>query len=412
MKHTSLIIFALLMIGLASLWSTSEETVAAKLPDASASKKNVDGSATKTSWPSYRGNREQLGVSPATLPDELVIKWQLKTEGPVLASAVIDLGKMFIGSTDGKFYCVDITTGKQAWVFETKTGPLPSYAGKNEEKLNEAIEAPATVIGDRVVFGCTDGMLYCLDVKNGKMQWAYETDDKITGAANWIDNPNGEGKWVIVGSHDARLHCVDLATGKKQWFYETDNFINGAPAVSKGRTVFGGCDGLMHVVNVKDGKKIKEIEIADYIAASAALTDKFAYVGHHGNKFVAVDLDKGEIEWKYGKKEFPYLSAPAVTDDVIVVGGQDNRLHCINRKDGKAIWEFRTRGNIDSSPVVAGNRVVVGGEDGRVYLINLKDGTKVWEYEIGKPVMSSPAVIDGMFIIGCDDGTVYAFGAK
>lgn len=395
-----------------SLMSFAIVASATKLPAPVALPAAPDGKATKTSWPSYRADREQLGVSPATLPDKLVLKWKFKTGGAVLASAVIDAGKAFIGSDDGKFYCIDIITGKQVWVFETKNGPLPSYAGKNDKKINESIEAPGTIIGDRVVFGCTDGMLYCLDVKHGKMQWAYETDDKITGAANWIKNPNGEGIWIVVGSHDARLHCVDLKHGKKQWIYETDNFINGAPAVSKGRTVFGGCDGLLHVVNVKDGKKLKEIEIADYIAASAALTDTHAYVGHHGNKFVSVDLENSKIDWKYGKKQFPYLSAPAVAKDVIVVGGQDNRLHCINRKDGKGIWEFRTRGNIDSSPVIVGNRVVVGGEDGRLYMLDLKDGSKVWEYEIGKPVMSSPAVIDGLVIIGSDDGTVYAFGAE
>jgi len=249
-------------------------------------------------------------------------------------------------------------------------------------------------------------------VEPGEPGEGYSFDDKISGAANWINNPNGKGIWVIVGSHDARLHCVDLATGKRVWIYETDNFINGAPAVAKGRTVFGGCDGLMHVVNVKDGKKIKEIEIADYIAASAALTDRYAYVGHHGNKFVSVDLDKKKIEWQYGKKQFPYMGAPAVTKDVIVVGGQDNNLHCINRKDGSKVWTLRTRGNVDSSPVVAGDRVIVGSEDGRLYLVNLKDGSKIWEFEIGQPILSSPAVIDGMVIIGCDDGTVYAFGAK
>ncbi len=405
MKSTPLLIVALLSACLA--------VDAAKLPAPTPARTpSDDGRATKLSWPSYRGDRQQMGVSPATLPDKLKVKWKFKTDGAVIASAVIRDGRAYIGSTDGRFFCIDINNGKQVWVFETKHGPLPSYAGSNEKKINEAIEAPAAIIGDRIVFGGTDGMLYCLDIKNGKMKWAYETDDKITGAANWIKSPNGEGIWIVVGSHDARLHCVDLETGKKQWIYETDNFINGAPAVSKGRTVFGGCDGLLHVVNVKDGKKIKEIEVADYIAASAALTDTHAYVGHHGNRFVSIDIDNAKIDWKYGKKEFPYLSAPAVGKDVIVVGGQDNRLHCINRKTGKGIWDMRTRGNIDSSPVIAGNRVVVGGEDGRLYLINLKDGTKVWEYEIGKPILSSPAVIDGLVIIGCDDGFVYAFGAE
>ena len=54
--------------------------------------------------------------------------------------------------------------------------------------------------------------------------------------------------------------------GRSNWVYETGNYINGSPAVADGRTVFGGCDGLLHVISLADGKQVKEIEAGAYIA--------------------------------------------------------------------------------------------------------------------------------------------------
>jgi outer membrane protein assembly factor BamB len=86
-------------------------------------------------------------------------------------------------------------------------------------------------------------------------------------------------------------------------------------------------------------------------------------------------------------------------------------VQCLNRNDGKVVWTFQTRGEVDSSPVICGDKVVVGSEDGRLYMIRLSDGSSTWSYEIGQPVTSSPAVARGMVVVGCDDGYVYAFGA-
>ena len=93
-------------------------------------------------------------------------------------------------------------------------------------------------------------------------------------------------------------------------------------------------------------------------------------------------------------------------------GGRDKRVHCVGRNDGKAVWTFRTLGEVDSSPVICGDKVVVGSNDGRLYMIRISTGKKVWSYEIGQPVTSSPGVTNGMVVVGSEDGYVYAFAGK
>jgi len=216
----------------------------------------------------------------------------------------------------------------------------------------------------------------------------------------------------LSGSYDFKLYCLDAATGKSNWVYESSNYINGSPAAANGQTIFGGCDALIHVISLAEGKQVKEVEAGAYMIGSAALVDNRAYVGHYDNAFVCIDLSATNIVWTYRDRAFPYYSSPAVTKDRVIFGGRDKRLHCVKRENGELAWAFATRGKVDSSPVVCGGKVVVGSDDGWLYLVSLADGKEIWSHELGQPIGSSPAVVDGKIVIGCDDGNVYCFGPK
>jgi eukaryotic-like serine/threonine-protein kinase len=351
-------------------------------------------------WPLYRGTPQQRGVAPGKLASRLKVIWRFRTRGPVTSSPVVAEGRVFVGSGDRFVYALRLDNGRKIWSFKT----------------GDAVEAPPCVIGDAVVVGSADGVLYSLDAASGGLRWKYRTEDKILGAANRAPEPGGRGTWVVVGSYDNRVHCVDAATGKAVWQYETGNYVNGTPAISDGKVIFGGCDGVLYVLRLADGKLLNSIRIEDYIAASTAADGRYAYLGHYGGEFLCVDLSSGKIAWRYRDRRFPYFSSPAVTASRVVVGGRDKQLHCLDRRDGKPIWTFRTRGKVDSSPIVCDNKVVVGSADGRLYLVGLEDGRELWSYTIGGPVLSSPAVVraprraDAMVLVGADDGAVYAFG--
>jgi outer membrane protein assembly factor BamB len=217
-----------------------------------------------------------------------------------------------------------------------------------------------------------------------------------------------------VGSYDYKLYCLDAKNGKTNWTFETSNYINGTPAVSEGKTVFGGCDALLHVISLAKGEKIREVEAGAYIAGSGALEKNRFYIGHYDNEFICADLQAGQIVWRFRDRQFPYFSSPALTQDRVIFGGRDRKLHCLKKENGQEVWSFKTRGKVDSSPVVCGDRIVVGSEDGNLYMVALADGKELWKYEIGQPIISSPAVIDGYIVIGGEDGSVYGFmgGAK
>lgn len=349
-----------------------------------------------SSWPVFRGSRQLLGRAAGGLDNSMKLVWKFKTGDEVNSSAAIETGRVFIGSSDGSIYAIDLHTGRKIWSYET----------------GDMVEATPCVIDDQVFVGSSDGFMYALDATSGTLKWKYETEGQILGGANRITREEDKRTLLIFGSYDGKVHCVDGKTGEALWEYETGNYVNGTPAIGDGIVVAGGCDAQIHVINLADGKGIKQIDSGAYIAASGAIHEGQVYIGNYDGIFLRADIDGDQIMWKYTPEDSAFFSSPAIGDQVVVFGGRDSRLHCVGRDDGKLRWTFGVLAEVDSSPVICGDKVVVGSEDGRIYIISLSDGTKVWSYEIGQPVSSSAAIAEGMVIIGCDDGYVYAFSAE
>ena len=346
-------------------------------------------------WPMHRGGPQLQGVAQMEAPAKPDLAWTYSAGKPIKAAAAIVGGRVFFGDDSGVVHAVDFVTGKELWKFKTEA----------------SIEATPLVLNDTVFLGSSDANFYALEAATGKLKWKYETGDKILGGANYAKNPNGEGTWLLVGSYDSSLHCVDAATGKAVWTHSTDNYINGTPALlPSGEIVFGGCDSFIHVLQLADGKELRQIESEAYIASSVAVMDGIGYVGNYGNIVISFDPKKGSVGWKYRDRNFPYYSSAALTADRVIIGGRDKRLHSIDRATGQGVWTFQSRGQVDSSPVICGDAIVVGSEDGRLYCLGLADGKERWAYEIGGAITASPAAANGLVIVGSEDGNLYAFG--
>ena len=72
--------------------------------------------------------------------------WKFPTRARVDSSPLIVGGRVFVGSSDGNLYELDLATGKKVWEF-TAGAPLSA--------------SPAAADG-ALVIGSQDGTLYCL----------------------------------------------------------------------------------------------------------------------------------------------------------------------------------------------------------------------------------------------------------
>jgi outer membrane protein assembly factor BamB len=343
-------------------------------------------------WPQFHGNRTQGGFVSGDLPDELSLLWRFKAGGEVRSSPAIVKGRVYVGSSDKHIYAIDVQTGKQVW----------------SRVLDDMIEASPTVVDNVVYIGTLNGSLYALDSESGNEHWKFSTGDKITGGVNWFRDSGGSPN-ILAGSYDSVLYCIDARSGKSLWTYETGNYINGSPAVDGKHCVFGGCDALIHIISTFDGKKAGEIDSGAYIAGSAAIKGDNVYIGNYEGELLKASLTTHEVIWRYTIGNDSFISSPAVTEELVVIGGGDMNIHCVDNQTGRPRWTFKTLDAVDSSPAIVSDRVLTGSDDGRLYLLSLADGKLLWTYETGRSITSSPAVADGMVVVGCDDGMVYCY---
>jgi outer membrane protein assembly factor BamB len=109
----------------------------------------------------------------------------------VLGSPAFSDGRVFVGSSDGRFFhAVRADTGEEVWRFKTPGNVLSS----------------AALSGGRLFFGGEEGHLFALDATTGTELWRFRTGGAV------ISSPAVGGAVVYVGSDDGRLYALATAS--------------------------------------------------------------------------------------------------------------------------------------------------------------------------------------------------------
>jgi outer membrane protein assembly factor BamB len=348
---------------------------------------------TADAWPMFRGDPQGTGVAQGSLPEKLALRW---TFTPVHASfesaaAIVD-GVVFAGSSNGKFYAVDLASGRKRWEFATEAG-----------------FSAAPSVRDALVFvGDRDGRFHCLDAASGKRKWYYDAGGEIDSGANFHHGT------VLFGSQDCSLYCLAVDSGKAVWKYESENQIRCFPTIVEGRAFVAGCDGQLHVIDAATGKEIGKADLESYTGCTPAILGDMVFVGTEGKVFLGVNWRRGVVAWRYENELHgqSFRSSAAVVPELVVVGAQDKLVHALDPKSGRKLWTFTTHGRVDSSPVIVGARVFVGSADGTLYALDRATGRPLWQFTSGGKIVASAAVAGGCLVIGSDSGDLYCFGAK
>ena len=355
-------------------------------------------------WTSFRNGPQQLGIAAAPLPDNLELLWEYPTPDGVTGTAAIVDGRVYAGTIGGKLLCLDLRTGDLQWEHQ-------SLQTDDPKTFLPGFQTPVTVTADLVLAGDEDGTLHAVHKDSGKPAWAYPTDGEVVGGASVV------GDRVIFGSHAMRLFSLNLADGSLGWEFDTQGPVNGSQAIGDGHTFVTGCDQpVLRVVDVEKGTETTTVDLEGLLIATPAYKDGVLYFGTSDGIVFAVNWKQKTVDWKYGDPDRPFEihSSPAVTDDLVIIGSGDKRLHAVRRTTGEAVWTFPTRAAIDGSPVVAGDRVYVGSRDKTLYGVGLADGEAVWKFNAAQPISASPAIAEGCLVIGTDaaDGRLLCFGTK
>lgn len=227
-----------------------------------------------------------------------------------------------------------------------------------------------------------------------KIAWKHKVGTGFAGPAV------AEGKVVIfhrVGDL-ATVDALDAKTGKPLWqfSYETDyadtfNFDPGpraTPTIAGGRVFTYGAEGILHCLNLDDGKKIWSVDTVKahgsdqgfFGRASAPIVHEDTLIIQLDG-IVGLDAGTGELKWKATEHEAGYAS-PTLAQ----IGGKTYSLHltregfvCIDPEGGNVLITAPFRARINAS-VNAATPIIIG--DNQVFLSACYDvGAALWEID-------------------------------
>lgn len=421
--------------------------------------------APKESWPVHRGTAAQTGLSATTLPKSPALLWKYELgSGAGLAAAIAD-GTVYVGSEDGKLVALDLATGQQQWEFkrEDAIAAPPTvfgdhiYVGDESGMLwcvrrrdgrddwsfqtqgaiySGVVPLPGLPpLPPRLLVGSYDGGLYCINGQDGDLLWKYGAGDKLHGTPAII------GKFAFVAGCDGYLHCVRHRDGAL-----AAKFGFGAPSASSaaaagGRLFMGTYGNQVFAIDF-------DVDLATRVQALPA-SQPATGTGEpelssgrppgaaegNGPPPGAAVVDAGpppeaspaassapasapvgrgvlKLAWMFEnpERQQPFMTSVATNGEVVVIGGRDKRVWCLNAGDGKVRWSFPTRKRVETSGLIVDGRVYFGSDDGTIYALGLSDGAAAWQYESGAPITCGPVAAHGRMIVGTADGSVFCFG--
>ncbi|OAI51004.1 hypothetical protein AYO44_17370 [Planctomycetaceae bacterium SCGC AG-212-F19] len=273
----------------------------------------------------------------------------------------------------------------------------------------------------RVVAGFFDfkDTVICLDAGTGKQIWKKEFPGSFT--TYWDGLGTGAGgtpaiagdKCYVTGS--AALYCLDVKDGALQWQVET-KFSNSSPLVT---------NGAVYVLASPLGKNKRTLQPGGELTAYHADTGKVLWTqpkvsSGWGSSVVpwtsagknylicvgttCVDADTGAIVWQKPGTGGP--STPVISGDHVLVHSDGNlTAYQITPQKAELLWTKRLGSDRGSSPVIYQDHVYVQGDFG-ARCLGLKDGAEKWRTLELKGEVSSPALADGKLISNGGGSTV------
>lgn len=358
-------------------------------------------------WPKFRYDLAGTGYNPAETTlgvsnvSQLTTRWMADLDGPVQSSPAVVDGVVYVGSTNGKLYALDASTGVQLWA---------TLIGKG------IFDSSPTVVDGVVYVGAFDpqwsnptGGLFALDAATGTVLWGATSLGPIQGSPLvW------EGV-VYIGASDGSLHAFDAAAGVELWAAPMGDVIWYSSAVVVDGVLFMGTgnvsvSGTMHALDATTGFPLWVTTVGDRFNITPAVADGIVYAGSEDGNFYAMDSATGVILWSV-EGDNSYFT-PGVANGVVYVTASDSGwfLKAFDSKTGVQLWSSEI-GSVGEPPAIANGVVYVGSmEDWSLYAVEASSGVVLWRSPpTGFLMTGAAAVANGWVYVGSQDGFLYAY---
>lgn len=317
-------------------------------------------------------------------------RWTFYCDGPIRLAPVANNNKVYFGSDDGYFYCVDIASGKELWKFQA--APAGKRLIGNHRIISMWPVRGGPVIEDgRVYFSAgiwpfMGVFIYALDAETGKVIWLNDHD-----SIRYRAQP-----------HKPSMAFAGVAP-------------QGAFVVSKDKLLVPGGRSIPAIVDRSTGDVIRYDfdKYSKYLGGdfAAAIGDVYYTRARDEKRPPGATL----FEVSSGKRLLKRnISGMPVLDDGIVYFSGDEVAAYKSDENGKLLstkplWSLKVDASGDL--IKAGKRLYAAGKGkiSAVEIISEKEAEKTWKVGVEGNVVRLIAADDMLFAVTAE-GYIMAFG--
>jgi outer membrane protein assembly factor BamB len=357
--------------------------------------------APPSAW-AFHGGGALLGRGADLGPPPMKLRWTYHADedGDAAIEGAVGIvgGSVYAADAKGLLHAIDLASGQRRW----------TYQGGDE-----GFATTPLVCDGRVFIGDLGGTFHAVSADKGTKIWTVDTGASIHASANSADLA---GKRVVVANDAGKVFCLDPSNGDVLWTAQAGDRINSAAAIVGDTVYIAGCDAKLLALNLADGTTRFTAGLGGVSGGSPAVIEGGQggqggrlVVGTDGGRVACLSVPDAAPLWSYEqiKEGAMAYASPAIADGVVVIGARDRQVHAIDLADGKPLWTFKARLDVDSSPLVSGGRVYVGSKDKSLYVLDLKRGTLLWEFKASRGIVAAPAIDAGVLIVGDAAGNIY-----
>lgn len=272
-------------------------------------------------------------------------------------------------------------------------------------RVHGAVERRPLCDGDgRTFLVDRSGTVTAVDLNAGSILWESPTDD-VSGL---LPSPVLCGQQLIVTSFDdpGLLRCLDVRTGRLQWQREGLP-CEGAPvlvgdvlvlATRRGETV-----GLQRREDGSWHERYRGRLRGD-TRLDLAADGRHVFAAAAGGWVSCIAAADGREIWQQ-KLSGEVTASPCVAPGVVLAVTDDGALSALAAADGQVLWRQRGLGELNLAPTWSGPRAVVVGEQ-RVSTFALADGAPGPYFDGNGQWSSAPTLILGRLCVGERSGGV------
>ncbi len=198
---------------------------------------------------------------------------------------------------------------------------------------------------------------------------------------------------VIQGNAVDGIVVYNRSNGSEAWRMAVENGVEGGVELSGENLFFGGGDGLLRSVSLKNGTVNWSVAMRAELLAPPTLENSMLFAQTGADVVYALEAGTGKLIWTYNRQVTGNLSVrattrPVVVGDLLLTGFSDGYIVGLRKRDGVVQWERKLgRGNrfrdVDSTATINGNRAYFASYDGQLASIKIDTGEVIWQSELG-----------------------------